>query len=352
MHPHTARALVAALEVPGAVLDPFMGGGTVVVEAMLAGRGCYGRDVNPIALEVAWARTRLWSPARREALVARARATVTAAEAMDGQLPDGALQAERRWFDPPALVDIWRLQQTIAREGDVGLQRMLRACLSSLIIKASKQVSDSVPRQDERHKWVPARRVGQWLIKRAEEHARGLAALSEAVGPGGTKPRLALGDAREDDARLAGKLAAVITSPPYPGVYDYAHHQRRRYRLLGIDGRGAERSELGARREFARKGVEAGAEAFERDLARAMTAWRVGLVDGGRVFLVIGDGQHERGAVPVLPLVAGAARAAGLEVMASVSQGRPVFGAARREAPGTQREEHIVALGPVAEADG
>ena len=121
MHPHTARALVAALEVPGAVLDPFMGGGTVVVEAMLAGRGCYGRDVNPIALEVAWARTRLWSPARREALVARARATVTAAEAMDGQLPDGALQAERRWFDPPALVDIWRLQQTIAREGGVEL---------------------------------------------------------------------------------------------------------------------------------------------------------------------------------------------------------------------------------------
>ena len=56
MHPDAARGLVAAL--PGdSVFDPFCGGGTVLVEAMLAGKRAIGRDVSPVALRVARART-------------------------------------------------------------------------------------------------------------------------------------------------------------------------------------------------------------------------------------------------------------------------------------------------------
>jgi hypothetical protein len=73
MHPHTAGRLIAGLAAPGAVVDPFMGGGTVVVEALCAGRPAHGADINPIALEVAWARTRLWSQERALGLEARGR---------------------------------------------------------------------------------------------------------------------------------------------------------------------------------------------------------------------------------------------------------------------------------------
>lgn len=41
------------------VLDPFMGGGTVLVEAMRAGRRAYGSDVSPMALWVSTYHTML-----------------------------------------------------------------------------------------------------------------------------------------------------------------------------------------------------------------------------------------------------------------------------------------------------
>jgi SAM-dependent methyltransferase len=55
LHADAARDLLALF--PGAsVLDPFCGGGTVLVEARAAGRRALGCDVSPIAVRVARAR--------------------------------------------------------------------------------------------------------------------------------------------------------------------------------------------------------------------------------------------------------------------------------------------------------
>ena len=54
MHPDCAAAVIQACA--GDVHDPFCGGGTVLVEAALAGRGASGTDLSPIALLVASAR--------------------------------------------------------------------------------------------------------------------------------------------------------------------------------------------------------------------------------------------------------------------------------------------------------
>ena len=51
MHPTTARRLVEASPEGGLILDPFMGSGTVAVEALVRRRPFAGRDVNPVALE-------------------------------------------------------------------------------------------------------------------------------------------------------------------------------------------------------------------------------------------------------------------------------------------------------------
>ncbi|HEX3345040.1 MAG TPA: DNA methyltransferase, partial [Polyangiaceae bacterium] len=58
MHPATASRLVVALSGAGAtVLDPFCGSGTVLVEAMIAGRRAVGTDLNPIAVKLAALKT-------------------------------------------------------------------------------------------------------------------------------------------------------------------------------------------------------------------------------------------------------------------------------------------------------
>jgi hypothetical protein len=345
MHPHTAGRLIAGLAAPGAVVDPFMGGGTVLVEAMRAGRGAFGSDINPVALEVAWARTRLWSDSALAALAAQTAETVRRGQEIRKarSMPRALWEAEGAWYDPPALVELWSLHEALGDVADAGLGRMLRACLSTLVVKASRQRSDSVVELDEEHRWVPAGRVSQWLVRRVAEHALALGALREAVPAGTDEARVALRDARVEVPEMAGRVGMVVTSPPYPGVYDYAEHQQRRYALFGFDATGAQTQEIGARRDGRRAGWMSVAWRFEQELGAALGAWKAWLAPGGRVALVLGDGEHHERVIRVLPLVGRAAAAAGMAVVASVSQARPVFGPLRALGEDT-RDEHVIVL--------
>lgn len=345
MHPHTARVLVDAA-VEGVILDPFMGGGTVPVEAMCAGRACRGSDLNPVALEVAWARTRLWGADRRGELMAASEQVVKVARAYrEGhKMPKAFRDREGRWYDPPALEEVWGLAATL-RPGadsdlDKGLARMLRACLSSILVKASRQASDSIALKDRDHQWIPKRRVESWFVARVKEQAGQLAAFSEAVKPGTPKPHLLVRDAQAEVTGLEGKVAAVITSPPYPGVFDYVDHHQRRYVALDLESNAARRHELGSRRDVARRG-RAAVGAYSESLRWMLGQWRSLLVPGGRIYLVIGDGQHARGTIDVLKIVEGVTGAAGLKLTGRASQTRPVFGSAKHE---DVRWEHVLAL--------
>ncbi len=81
MHPTTASRLVRAATTPGAlVLDPFCGSGTVLVEAMIAGRRASGTDLNPLAERLARLKTARFAPGDRDALVAGARAVAAVAD--------------------------------------------------------------------------------------------------------------------------------------------------------------------------------------------------------------------------------------------------------------------------------
>ena len=58
MIPQLARRLIEEYTVPGdRILDPFCGGGSVLVELMSSGRLAVGRDVNPLAVLISQAKT-------------------------------------------------------------------------------------------------------------------------------------------------------------------------------------------------------------------------------------------------------------------------------------------------------
>ena len=91
MHPDAAAALIAAC--PGPVHDPFCGGGTVLVEGLLAGRETTGTDLSPIAVLVSGARTaplELVTPMRSAAR----KITEAARLRVDVEVPELA----ERWF--------------------------------------------------------------------------------------------------------------------------------------------------------------------------------------------------------------------------------------------------------------
>ena len=348
MHPTTAKRLVAASPQEGLILDPFMGSGTVAVETMVSGRPFAGRDVNPVALEVAWTRTRNWNADKRERLLRVAREVSHAARELresQPRVPPHVWEQEGEWYDPPALHEVWSLSVSIRdKRGSDEERRVLRACLSSIIVKASKQASDSVPRLDRDHRFIPRKRVDGWFIARANELADRLGDLARNAKGDTREPDLGLLDARLDPHGLERCVQTVITSPPYPGVYDYVAHHQRRYGALGLDTDLAQRYEIGARRAVKTNGWRDASKKFQRDMTTVMGVWRKALVPGGLAYVVIGDGQHPSGVIRVLPLMKEAAREAGLEWLGHATQDRKTWSVGGR-APKETRHEYIVALG-------
>src|SRR6185369_13529167 len=73
MHPSIARGAIGAFSKAGdLVVDPFCGSGTVLVEAMAAGRRAVGVDASPLGIAIAQARTTTLGEAGRARLEAEA----------------------------------------------------------------------------------------------------------------------------------------------------------------------------------------------------------------------------------------------------------------------------------------
>ena len=270
LHPDAARALVSLGA--GEVLDPFCGGGPVLVEALLAGREALGLDISPVACLVARARTVRTSAEERTAMRTGARkATETARFATE--IPEAVPPLLRDWYDPPALAELCALRP-------VRDDALLRAVYSSILVKASYRESET-----SRHRVVRPRPSGTTAVlfhRRAREYGRQLEAF-EALAPAGVRARVHREDARE--LRERDRFGLVVTSPPYPGVYDYLAMQRLRAAWLGLDV--DDPREVGSRREFSEGRGVAG---WRQDTAKWVRAAARALAPGGRLVVVIGDG--------------------------------------------------------------
>ena len=121
LHPEVARALVAALAPARGqtVLDPFCGSGTVLVEALAAGHRALGRDLSPLAVELATVKTAVLAADARRAIV---EATRSAAERARGLCEAGMKlpvpPGEARWFAPHTLREVAALAEALRRAPD------------------------------------------------------------------------------------------------------------------------------------------------------------------------------------------------------------------------------------------
>src|SRR5687768_17122887 len=119
MHPAIAARVLHAFSREGdRVLDPFCGSGTVLIEAMVAGRVATGVDLNPIATRVASVQCALLDEAARSRFVATAGQVVlgslTRVRAREPiKAPLSA--AERAAYEPHVLLELAGLRAEIAK---------------------------------------------------------------------------------------------------------------------------------------------------------------------------------------------------------------------------------------------
>ncbi len=319
MHPDAAAALIAAC--PGPVHDPFCGGGTVLVEAMLAGRRGSGCDLSPIALLASQARVA--GPQMATPLRSASRALAAQAQLrIDVDVPE----VTENWFEPHVAQELGRLRNGIS-QADSKVQPLLWAVLSSIVVKVSYRESDTSNRRKPYHR--PPGTTAILFHKRARELGRALETLPD-VQP----PSVQSGDARSKMAQPG--VGLVLTSPPYPGVYDYVPMHQLRFAWLGLDAKDAKINEIGARRAFRSMGRKDALKRWRIDTARWISTQSKCLAPGGRFAAFVGDGLVGDRAVDVLSPTIDALRDAGLQIIARASADRPDH--ARRSV----RIEHLV----------
>jgi hypothetical protein len=309
MHPETARRVLEAFPADS-VYDPFVGSGTTALEAVRRGARFVGVDVSRVALEVAWARTRIWTPDRsRRVEQAGHRLAARGAGAMGGPLePPRGTSAERAWFSPHTFREIRALKALIDGEEEE-LRRMHTVVLSSLMVKLSKQASDSLPVMDRGFRPRPPGTTFRWFRDKCTELTRMLLRLGSDLHKRRVEvrePRFVRADART--FRPEGAFELALTSPPYPGTYDYALHHARRHPLFGDEAAYVFEHEMGSRRDSS-------PDRYRDDVAACL---RNMLAASERLVLLIGDGPRVRSAGMVGELSA----KLGARIIATASQRR------------------------------
>jgi len=362
LHPATAKILVELLgedaERDQAIVDPFCGSGTVLVEARANGLRAIGSDLNPLAVLIARAKTWTTPPRRRKQL--RDIGLTIAAQSLEAGKAarrGGSEQAPLRkptgfdpnsrnrrlasWFAPHVRRELEDLASRLdeLRDEDAELADILTACLSAILYKVSSRTSDTDATWVDRNiaRGQAARLFGQ----RVELLVAGLADLAKVHGP---PPEVFEHDVRKL-AKIVpdGSAAAVITSPPYAGTYDYAEHQRLRFDFLGLRHREMDEGEIGSRRSF-EEDAELAGKRWKKALTGMIGLMGAALAPGGAAAIVIGDSMAAGRAMYALDDVREAVPG-DLVLEAWASQERPMLGAAERRAFAMKpKAEHIIVL--------
>lgn len=349
LHPLTARGLVEALTRPGAtVLDPFCGSGTVLVEARALGRRAWGSDLNPLAVELAWLKTRgvtskLAADMQKAAAnVAEVAETRRLAKAAPTRLypPE-----ERERYPIHVLLELDSLSHGVDQVRSLEVQRALRLVISSMLTKLSHSEGDTTRRK------APRRLPGGFAInlfsQKVEELIERLLAYAERLPGRAPRAEIAQGDARNLRHVPPKSVDLIVTSPPYPGVYDYLDHHLHRIRWLGLNPEPLSRFEIGARRTYKRLGLLAAAHLWQDEIGAALREMRRVLAVDGRAVMVVADSVVDRKPMRADAELDRTAKKYGMEVTAMASQERPLFlHGAERAFADAPRREHVAILRP------
>ncbi len=344
LHPGTAAGLISGLSpVGGTVADPFCGCGTVLVEARRLGRKSLGVDLNPLAVRLTRFKTQPLSEAERAALLEAAARVAAHAE----ERRKSAAGPTRRYppearddFDVHVLLELDGLASGIKKEPAGTVKHGLQLALTSIFSKVAKESSVEGPPKRLASGFTIrffASRVGELVRQLAEYEA-----LLPEKAPG-TNVREA--DARELATLGFRKVDLFISSPPYPGVLDYAAYHRTRLSWLGIDATKFEELEMGARRRLQQLDHNQAAAEWEGDFVKVLLAMRAALTLEGHIALVLADSLLCGQPYPADEVVERCAELAGLSVVARGSQRRPHFHRHSAKAFADRpRYEHLLVL--------
>jgi hypothetical protein len=294
LHPYLGKYVPQLVEellrryVPpgGRVLDPFAGSGTTLVQALESGHDSVGVDIAAFNCLLMRVKTREHNPFVLERDLREALARFEAGEGTAGRTS----AYSRRWLAPRSRSELLRFRSVIDdyESADVLRVVLARAARSARLTTHFDLDFPKEPQLDPY--WCHKHRRECRPVDHADHFVRRyvmdtLARLKQFGQVRGCQSAEVIhGDARDVD--LPGTFAAVVTSPPYPGLIDYHEQHRYAYELLGLDDR--RDRELGA---AARGTARASISDYVEGVGAVLAASAATLDEGGRVVIVVNDNR-------------------------------------------------------------
>ena len=323
MHPHAVQLLLSLLPGTGPVLDPFLGTGTTALEVMLQGRLAVGSDVSPLAVGIA--RATCWLPTAEQLEDLRqAAASITASlekveESCAGGGAGGAGGAGGIRFATGRRGAAAREIVTHATETTTP-----EVSLALWFLLDYEERTKHWDWQTDEPRDV-AKTAASRFASTSQRFTDKLAELRAAVPKDTPSAELRLGDAREKVRESVGLLDGVLTSPPYPGVFDYVEENivvkdgeggsgkganvaagdegyalrtmEAKPAMLGglggfverVDGKIDFELEIGSKRLAARADADMFRQRWQEDTVAWLAAAAARLKIGGRIAMLIGN---------------------------------------------------------------
>lgn len=226
--PQLARFFIQGLSKPGdIVLDPMVGSGTAMVEAMLCGRKAIGVDIDPLALQLSRVKTTRYDlAALRETtadVVDKARDLAQDKQEtlrrLRARFPEESQEFIDYWFAKTTQIELMALITAMEEIDKKQEREFLYLTFSSIIVTKSGGVSlarDLAHTRPHLDKTKSPKNAIDQFAARAVKNLASLAAIRRCR----YKPRIMEGDAR--DLKVSDEsVDLVVTSPPYANAIDY-----------------------------------------------------------------------------------------------------------------------------------
>lgn len=228
------------------VFDPFCGSGTALVESMKHGHDCMGVDVNPLSCLISRVKSRPLPPNFGN----RARDIVTKVRNRsleEANVPD--IPNVNHWFKRPIQETLALIVSEIERISEIEVKEALQVALSSIIVQVSNQ--DSNTRYAAVENDVTPEDVLQ-KFSRSVSNIESAFLKDSGWRENGTSCTVINDDILEIQPNdFPRKADVVVTSPPYPNVYEYwLYHKYRMYWLGMSDPTDVREREIGARPHY------------------------------------------------------------------------------------------------------
>lgn len=245
VHAIPANLLVSLGVKEDMVFDPFGGTGQTATEAVKYGNSCVTADINSVACLVSKASLSFLSVDTREKI--RALDEESLRKAPCAKPPN--LRLVDKWFDQRTLCELTRIMGFVQDVRDPIYQTFLRACVSAILPSCTARRGEQhgyfadncpLPKDMAKPPYQPAIRFFVEKIHQALSRAERLYGFIERQG---RNAEVELGRAAvhqvdathgtlESYGLRSGQVGAIITSPPYLCMADYALGQRLSYEWL------------------------------------------------------------------------------------------------------------------------